>query len=80
MIDNSILPIEAGGATIDIDADGDLDVVMGADNRGNQVWWWENPYPDYADAIGRVGSLKIVGPRNTMIKCLPMLTMTVPWN
>ncbi len=51
VIDNTVLPIEAGGAYHDIDGDGDLDIVMGADYRGNQVWWWENPYPTYTPNV-----------------------------
>jgi hypothetical protein len=47
VIDSQSLNIEAGGAYHDIDQDGDLDIVMGADNGGSQVWWWENPYPNY---------------------------------
>ena len=47
VIDSEILPVEAGGTCFDIDSDGDLDVVMGADASGNEVWWWENPYPDF---------------------------------
>jgi len=41
------LHIEAGSAICDIDADGDLDIVFGGDWRSNQLWWWENPYPDF---------------------------------
>ncbi len=48
IIDASNLFIEAGGAFHDIDDDGDLDIVFGGDSRSNQIWWWENPYPDYA--------------------------------
>lgn len=48
VIDTSHLPIEAGGTVLDIDADGDLDIVFGADGEANKVWWWENPYPSYA--------------------------------
>lgn len=47
IIENAVLNIEAGGAYHDIDGDGDLDVVMGGDSNSNEVWWWENPYPNY---------------------------------
>lgn len=47
LLESDYLRIEAGGAYHDIDRDGDLDIVMGNDGRGNQVWWWENPYPTY---------------------------------
>jgi hypothetical protein len=41
------LEIEAGGASADIDGDGDLDLVFGEDFSGTKVYWWENPYPVY---------------------------------
>jgi len=47
VIEANPLHIEAGGAFADIDGDGDLDVVFGGDWMSNQIWWWENPYPDY---------------------------------
>lgn len=47
IIDNSTLKIEAGGAHFDIDGDGDDDIVFGGDYQSNQVWWWENPYPNF---------------------------------
>jgi len=47
LIDGDVLPIEAGGAYHDIDQDGDLDLVFGGDSESNEVWWWENPYPNY---------------------------------
>ena len=46
-IEKEALPIEAGSAYTDIDTDGDLDIVFGGDAQSNEVWWWENPYPDY---------------------------------
>ncbi len=47
VMDSTVLKIEAGGAFHDIDNDGDLDVVMGGDSGTNEVWWWENPYPNF---------------------------------
>ncbi len=47
VLESATLNIEAGGAFADIDRDGNLDVVFGEDNRGNKVYWWENPYPRY---------------------------------
>ncbi|MDQ8198908.1 carbohydrate binding domain-containing protein [Pelagicoccus enzymogenes] len=45
VVDNEQLEIEAGGAVADIDGDGDLDLALGQDWRGGDVWWWENPGP-----------------------------------
>ena len=46
VIDDAVLDIEVNGAFYDIDQDADLDIVMGG-NTINEVWWWENPYPNY---------------------------------
>jgi hypothetical protein len=47
VIEKDYLTIEAGGAVYDIDRDGDLDVVFGGDYQSSDVWWWENPFPDF---------------------------------
>lgn len=39
--------MEAGGDYFDIDADGDLDIIMAAQSKAGEVWWWENPWPNY---------------------------------
>jgi hypothetical protein len=45
IIDDTPLRIEAGSAAHDIDGDGDLDLVFGGESQSNEIWWWENPYP-----------------------------------
>ena len=47
LLENEALTIEAGSAFSDIDGDGDFDIVLGGDAQSNQLWWWENPYPNY---------------------------------
>ncbi len=47
LLDAEPLHIEAGSCSKDIDGDGDLDVVAGGDYKSNQIWWWENPYPNF---------------------------------
>ncbi len=48
IIEPAQMQIEAGGTYYDIDGDGDLDIVFGGDHQSNQVWWWENPSPDFS--------------------------------
>jgi hypothetical protein len=40
--------MEAGGDSCDVDGDGDLDIIMGAQSKAGEIWWWENPRPDFA--------------------------------
>ncbi len=47
VIDNALLRIEAGNAVLDVDMDGDLDIIFPGESRSNEIWWWENPYPKY---------------------------------
>lgn len=51
VIETNYLTIEAGGAVCDIDGDGDPDLVLGGDWQSNEVWWWENPYPNFDPAV-----------------------------
>jgi hypothetical protein len=43
LIDDTFDHLEAGGFLHDIDGDGRLDLVAGADGRGDRVWWWQCP-------------------------------------
>ncbi|WNJ20221.1 VCBS repeat-containing protein [Pontibacter sp. G13] len=45
--DSGKLNIEAGATHADIDGDGDQDVVFGGSSKSNQLWWWENPFPNF---------------------------------
>lgn len=47
VVDDSPLHIEAGSDCYDIDGDGDLDFAAGGDWASNEVWWWENPHPNF---------------------------------
>lgn len=51
VIEREFLTLEAGGATYDIDRDGDLDIVFGNDSQGSRMWWWENPFPHFDPAV-----------------------------
>jgi hypothetical protein len=51
VVDDTPLHIEAGSCSFDVDGDGDFDFVAGGDWKSNQVWWWENPCPDFSPAV-----------------------------
>jgi hypothetical protein len=48
VVEDAICFTEAGTATLDVDNDGDQDIIAGGESKTNQVWWWENPYPDFS--------------------------------
>ncbi len=47
IVESGMFRVEAGGAFYDIDGDGDQDIVFAGDAGSNEIWWWENPYPNY---------------------------------
>ena len=52
IVEDSICYIEAGTVIFDIDNDGDQDIIAGGESKTNQLWWWENPYPDFSRTSG----------------------------
>lgn len=39
---------EAGTVACDVDGDGDMDIIAGGDGgKTKEVYWWENPYPNF---------------------------------
>jgi len=49
IIDPGPLNVEAGGVFCDVDGDGYLDMIAGGDYSSNEVWWWQNPYPNFEE-------------------------------
>lgn len=47
IVEDTQMRPEAGAGYHDIDNDGDVDLVFAGDGRSNEVWWWENPYPNF---------------------------------
>ncbi len=47
VMDPELVRIEAGATFGDVDRDGDLDFIAGGEARSDEVWWWENPYPNF---------------------------------
>jgi sugar phosphate isomerase/epimerase len=48
VIEPEFFKLEAGGASYDIDGDGDNDIVFGGDGQDRNLWWWENPHPNFS--------------------------------
>ena len=63
IIDPHTQYLEAGGTFYDIDGDGDLDIVFG-DVSGGSIYWWENPYPNFAQTHRGPPLIKSSGANN----------------
>ncbi len=51
VIDDGPRRTEAGGFSYDVDGDGDPDFIVGGDYKSNEMWWYENPRPNFAPKI-----------------------------
>jgi len=51
VIESNFLSVEAGGVVFDVDGDGHPDLIFGGDWQSDEVWWWENPYPNFNPAV-----------------------------
>lgn len=47
LVDDGPRRTEAGGLAYDVDGDGDPDFIVGGDYKSNEVWWYENPRPNF---------------------------------
>ena len=47
VIEPAPLHIEAGSLAVDVDGDGHPDFIAAGDWKSNQIWWWQNPYPNF---------------------------------
>ncbi len=50
LIDDRLDHPEAGGLAWDVDGDGHPDLVLGGDWRSDELWWYQNPAPDFDPA------------------------------
>ncbi len=50
VVDDSRQHPEAGGLAYDVDGDGHPDLIIGGDASSDELWWYENPAPDFDPA------------------------------
>ena len=60
---DSSINLEAGGTFYDIDGDGDNDLVLG-ENSAQDIFWWENPFPNFQVGTSWVRRLIRTGGNN----------------
>ncbi|NLU19240.1 MAG: hypothetical protein GXW89_00890 [Phycisphaerae bacterium] len=48
IIEPQVLDLSHGEKFKDIDGDGDIDLIFGQAAAGNDIYWWENPHPNYS--------------------------------
>jgi sugar phosphate isomerase/epimerase len=48
VVEGDAMSPEAGTVAADVDGDGDMDIIAGGDGgKTREVYWWENPYPNF---------------------------------
>ena len=64
VVDTDRQDLSHGEGFHDIDGDGDIDLIISDAGQGNQIYWWENPYPNYDPNTPWVRRTVYTGPQN----------------